>query len=588
MPNRSLVFAVLFTAVSYFAAAPTFAQSSQEMGKLKVHVDPKQAYVFVDDKAIRDGSQTIELSAGDHKVGVFNYGYLGKTQKVHIGAGEATDLRVNLQSSGEVVSGPFADIEFKGDPRAAVLLNGTTPEYFVGHVDEFDWNWIWHQRLLVKPGTYQVTVTREGNTIWAGPVTAKAGQQVTVYLNHNGETKTKEWKEGLNMPPQPRFHAGIASATVPIAPVTAQLQASSTSLDCGQPTDVSWKSTDAVDDSIAGIGQVPETGDRRVTPTHDTTYVLTAKGPGGEAAQSVTVHVDATPTATVSVSQPEIRYHKIGDKVVEQDTATVNWSAGNANSTRVEPFDSSAMSGSRTVSADPQQSSTGPINENLKYTISATNACGGTVTKTAMLHVVGSIDPPPAATLLSVFYPTAYPTRHHPKIGLLADEKSNLDRIATQFRNFGLYEHKASLVVVGYADVRGSSKYNQALSVRRATLIKDYLVSKGIPADEIQVRAEGKNQQMDKKAVAVLLSKTEAKPAKWMSKSHKTTWLAYNRRADLVLEPTGQQSAKTYPNDAADARIVWQRPEPSLKKVEKLSNESSSNVQQASVGKSGS
>jgi len=466
-------------------------------------------------------------------------------------------------------------------------LNGQTPAYFVGHVDEFDWNWIWHQRLLVKPGTYQVTVTHEGNTIWSGPVTAKAGQQVTVYLDRKGEMKTKEWKQGLTMPPQPRFHAGIASATVPVAPVSAQLDAQATNLSCGQATDIAWKSTDAADASIAGIGQVPNDGDRSVTPTHDTTYVLTAKGPGGEATQSVTVHVDAMPTATVALSQPEIRYHKIGDKVVEQDTATVNWSASNANLARMEPFDSNSTSGSRTLIADPQQTSIGPINENRTFTFTATNACGGQTTKTATLHVVGSIDPPPTATLLSVFYPTAYPTKHHPRVGLLTEEKMTLDSIATQFKNFGVYEHNASLVVVGYADVRGSRKYNTALSQRRAALIRDYLVSKGIPADEIKIRAEGKDKQLDQKMAETLLVKGDRKPAKWMVKDKKITWLAFNRRADLVLEPTGQQSAKVYPADAPDARIAWQRREPPLKKVEMLSKAATASIQQASAGNSG-
>src|SRR5437879_2867085 len=157
MRTRSLVLVTLFlSAMAFLCVVPTFAQSSAQSGKLKIHVSPKQAYVFVDGKAIRDGSQTIDLPAGTHNVGVYNYGYIPKTQDVHVGAGEATSLNVSLQSSGEEVSGPFADIEFKGHPRAAVLLNGTTPDSFVGHVDEFDWDWIWHQRLLVKPGTYQV------------------------------------------------------------------------------------------------------------------------------------------------------------------------------------------------------------------------------------------------------------------------------------------------------------------------------------------------------------------------------------------------------------------------------------------------
>lgn len=587
MRTKPLMIATLFSAISYLCAVPAFAQSSQETGKLKIHVDPKQAYIFVDGKAIGDGSQKIELAAGDHKVGVYNYGYIAKLQDVRVGAGETTDLRVSLQSSGDVVAGPFADIEFKGDPRAAVLLNGKTPAYFVGHVDEFDWNWIWHQRLLVKPGTYQVTVTHEGNTIWSGPVTAKAGQQVTVYLNRNGAMKTKEWKEGLTMPPQPRFHAGIASATVPVAPVTAQLQAQSTNLSCGQATDIAWKSGDAADTEITAIGQVPDHGDRNVTPTHDTTYVLRAIGPGGEATQSVKVHVDTMPTATMALSQPEIRYHKIGDKVVEQDKASVNWSASNANSSSIEPFDSSAMNGTRTVIADPKQTSTGPIAESRTYTLTATNACGGQVTKTATLRIVGSIDPPPSATLLSVFYPTAYPTKHHPRVGLVADEKMTLDNIATQFKNFGIYEHNARLVVIGYADVRGARIYNMALSERRAALIRDYLVAKGIPADEITIRAEGKDKQIDRKTAEMLLSKNDPKAAKWMTKNEKTTWLAYNRRADLVLEPTGQQSSKIYPAEVPDARIVWQRHEPPLKKVEMLSKVPAASTQQARAGNSG-
>src|SRR6202158_715200 len=164
---------LLVSVASLLCMAPVFAQSSEETGKLKIHVDPKQAYVFVDGKAIRDGSQTINLAAGDHKVGVYNYGYLPKIQQVHIGARKKTDLSVPLRSSGEDVSGPFADIECKGDARAAVLLNGETPDYFVGHVDEFDWNWIWSYRLLANAGASQVTVMREGNRIWSGPVTGK-------------------------------------------------------------------------------------------------------------------------------------------------------------------------------------------------------------------------------------------------------------------------------------------------------------------------------------------------------------------------------------------------------------------------------
>src|SRR5690348_17821763 len=558
---------LMFCAAFLFCVAPSFAQSSSETGTLKIHVDPKQAYVFVDGKAIRDGSQSIVLASGDHKVGVYNYGFIPKIENVHVGTGERTDLSVRLQSSGDVVDGPFAYLEFKGDPRAAVLLNGKTPAYFVGHVDEFNWSWIWHQRLLVHPGTYQVTVRQEGNTIWSGPVTAKAGQQVIVYLDQNGKTKTKEWKEGLNMPPQPRFHAGIASATVPVAPVSSQLSAESSNLSCGGATTLNWKSANAAEASISGIGEVPPQGDRRVSPTAKTTYVLTAKGPGGDSSQSITVNVDATPSASISLSEPEVRYHKVGDKVVEQGSTTLTWSASNANSAMVAPFGSEAMSGSRSVIAHPKTDATGPINEDQAYTLTTANACGGTTTKTATLHVVGSIDPPPPVTLASMFYPTAYPTRRHPKAGLLAGERKQLAEIAAHFKDYEPYDHKGTLLVVAHADVRGSKRYNQSLSERRAKLVKDFLVSNGVPADKIEVRAEGKDQQLALNKVKSLLSQDPEKPQKWESSHMKTSWLAYNRRADIILEPRAIQSAQDYPNDVAYVRLLWQRPEPSLKKV---------------------
>ena len=186
--KNSFVFALMVVPIG---ATLALAQSNTKNGTLKIHVAPKQAYVFVDGEAIRDGSQAIALEPGRHTVEVRNYGYAPKTQDVEITNGKKTELSVTLQASGDRVAGPFGDIELKGHPRAAVFLDGSTPPYFVGHVDEFDNNWIWHQWLLVKPGRYQVTVTQKGQTIWSGPVKVNAGQRVIVDLNHNGAIRTE-------------------------------------------------------------------------------------------------------------------------------------------------------------------------------------------------------------------------------------------------------------------------------------------------------------------------------------------------------------------------------------------------------------
>jgi outer membrane protein OmpA-like peptidoglycan-associated protein len=111
-------------------------------------------------------------------------------------------------------------------------------------------------------------------------------------------------------------------------------------------------------------------------------------------------------------------------------------------------------------------------------------------------------------------------------------------------------------MIVAHADVRASRAYNQELSERRADLIQDYLVSLGVPSDKIRTQAVGKDQQLDEKKVEALQSQDPEKPEKWETRQVRTTWLAYNRRADVILEPEGKASAAAYPNDVADARIL--------------------------------
>ena len=545
------------------------AQSKTRNGILKIHVNPKQAYVFVDDTAISDGSQAIALDAGRHTVEVRNYGYAPQTQQVEITSGKKTELTVTLQPSGDKVAGPFGDIELKGHPRAAVLLNGNTPAFFVGHVDEFDNNWLWHQWLLVKPGSYQVTVLQKGQTFWSGPLTVDVGKRVVVDLNHNGAMKTKNFKPGFALGPQPRFEAGIASAKVPIAPVTAQLSASQTQTTCGQPAELNWTTADAADTSITNIGEVEGSGNHTVTPTQTTAYELVARGPGGEVTQTATIEVDTQPTASLELSQPDVRFHKIGEKVVEQTSAMLTWSSSNADTVAIQPLGSVATTGTQNIEADPGQTGIGPISQDVTYTLTAANACGGTATRTATLHFVGSIDPAPPVTLASVFYPSDYPQRRRPNLGLVSSEGRVLTQAATTFKSNEQYDPNNRLVVVGHADVRGPEKYNLTLSERRAKLVKDYLVSQGIAAEKIEIRAEGKESQLDEQRVEELQSQNTQQPQKWMTSRKKATWLAYNRRVDIILEPAGKESTQTYPNDTPEAHVLWQRQTPSLKSVEK-------------------
>src|SRR6202162_3578178 len=97
--------------------------------------------------------------------------------------------------------------------------------------------------------------------------------------------------------PLPRFHAGIASATVVIAPVKLSVANATANINCSQNTDIAWQTTDAVDVSVDnGLGNVDASGSKSVSPRATTTYTLTAVGPGGRVTGTETVNVNTTVT----------------------------------------------------------------------------------------------------------------------------------------------------------------------------------------------------------------------------------------------------------------------------------------------------
>jgi len=564
-------FAYLFTLALAIALGATagFAQD----GKLKIKVTPKQAYVFVDGNAIREGSHAISLSPGKHTVVVVNYGYKISTQDVTIEAGKSTPLEVKLDSYGGTVSAPFGDVELKGDSRAAVLSNGTTPGYFVGHVDEFnfDW-WLWHQELLLPPGTHHLTVTHAGKTVWSGDVNVVANKKVIVYMDKNMQ-KTVDWKRGATLKDLPRFKAGIASATVAVAPVTGSFSVSNANINCGQSTNLTWQTAETVDANISGIGTVATSGNQSVSPHATTTYDFSSAGPGGIVKGSSTVNVNTKVDASISANPTEVHYRKIGEKVITQDSTTVTWQTSNADSITVDGK-TVAASGNETVKPEPTDTSQVPdgqpartIDEKKSFTLNATNVCGGSATETASVHLTGTVEPIPAVTLQSVFYPTDYPDKKHPQVGLVRSQQLALATLADGFKKYLEYDPDAKLSVEAHADERGSKPFNQDLSERRVERIKQYLVDQGISADKVQTAAYGKDQPIDKATVKGLEDTNPNTPPKARVKNKRADWLAYNRRADIVLLPSGKKSAQFFPHAADDSGLIWQMPKPALKKV---------------------
>jgi hypothetical protein len=568
-----------------FCATSGFAQD----GKLKVKVTPKQAYVFVDGQAIREGSQSISLAPGKHTVVVVNYGYKMESRDVDITAGKSTPLEVTLQAYGNPVAGPYGVVMIeKGfwnsqEARAAVLSEGTKPDYFVGHVDEFNHDWWWHQNLLLPPGTHHLTVTLKGKTLFSGDVNVVANKKTVIHLNQNGKQTTADWPRGEKLKDLARFKAGTATAQVAIAPVTGSFSVSNANINCGQTSTLNWQSTGAVESSISGIGAVAPSGSQSVEPHSTTSYDFSATGPGGSAKGNATINVNTAVQANLTANPIELHYRKVGDQVLTQDSSTLTWSTSNASTIALDGA-TVQPSGTETVKPNPTNTASVPegqpartIDETKSYTLNATSPCGagsggtGTSRRTVTLHITGTVEPSPSVTLQSIFYPTDYPDQKNPQVGLVKSQQLELATTAAGFKRYLQYYPDAKLSVEAYADVRGSQPHNQDLSERRVERIKQYLVEQGVPADKVETAAYGKDRPMPQDQVTQLEgTNPQAPPQKRMKTkaAKQMDWWAYNRRADIVLLPSGQKSVQYFPHGSDDSDLIWQAPKPPLKKVQ--------------------
>ncbi len=542
-----------------------FAQEA----KIPIKVSPPQAYVFLDGVAIGNGDLTLKTTPGEHTIAVYNYGFQGQERKVSAQAGKGEPQTFNLERSGADVSSPYGYIQIEGPNAAAVLLNGATPDYLVGHVDEFNNHIGWKQQLIVPVGTHQLLVARNGQTLYQGPIEVPQGKRVIVNL-YEKTSRMQDVDSGSGVT-RTRFAAGIASAAVAVAPVSGSFAAKPAGIDCNETSQLAYTSTETLHSYIKNSGEVKEvpqfSGEVPVSPHETTTYNFEASGPGGFVRQDATVTVNPAITSSLETSPSEVHYLKIGDKVLTQESTDLKWNVHNADAISVESVGKVAATvpgttvGQEKVTPDPKPV-TGPIDETKTYALNAGNVCGGSDNRTAQLRVKGMIEP----YILSVFFPTGYPTRNKPDVGLVASQQDSLMKMAKAFAIYADHTPDAKLVVRGYADPRGGDKYNMKLSERRITAVKNFLVAQGVPADKISIEPFGDRKQLDAGMVAQLEAENPFK-AGAAGHTDRTIRLAYNRRIDIELQPIAVETARFFPHQVHDADLLMKPVFPNLNAV---------------------
>jgi outer membrane protein OmpA-like peptidoglycan-associated protein len=535
--------------------------SQAEDGQLNIRVTPKQAYVFVDGYGVSEASRYpyLHVSAGEHKVDLRNYGYMTETRTVTITAGRTTRLDVTLTPVLATVNGPFGAMTIEGAGYDAVLLNGKTPDFFVGHGDEFDHDWWWKQELVVPSGTYQVTILQGDKERWTGSVNLPANQRVVVDIP-KGVRKTVAWPRGEKLASVPRFAAGVASTTVAVAKPTAGLSITASQINCGDSSQLKWTSTDAPQVVIAPMGPVPVSGEQAVQPKQTTTYQIAATGPGGTATSNATVNVNTAVQAKLELAPAEVRYKRVGDKILEESNTALNWTAANASTVSIDSLGTVGQNGSHPLQIVPRKTDPGPVDETVTYTLNATNECGGASTQTATLHIIGSIEPMPELVMRSIYFPTDLPTAHHAQAGLLSSEQETLKSIAEAFQRYVAITPGARLTLSGHADKRGPGEYNHDLSERRVQLVQNFLIEQGVSAQALETNAYGDDQNLSAEEVKQLLQQNlnlTDEDRQTALERLETIVLSNNRRVDITLSTTGQESLRQYPYKSEDfAKLV--------------------------------
>jgi outer membrane protein OmpA-like peptidoglycan-associated protein len=157
--------------------------------------------------------------------------------------------------------------------------------------------------------------------------------------------------------------------------------------------------------------------------------------------------------------------------------------------------------------------------------------------------------------LHSIYFQTARPNEENPNGGLLPSQEQILITLAEDYRKYLKYRPDAHLILGGHADQRGSAEYNKSLTERRVERTKQFLVEHGVPADHIETRSFGDEQPLNATQVREQIAQNpDLTPAdrQQMLGNLRVMVLANNRRVDVSLNTTGQQSTHHYPFNAKD------------------------------------
>jgi hypothetical protein len=140
--------------------------------------------------------------------------------------------------------------------------------------------------------------------------------------------------------------------------------------------------------------------------------------------------------------------------------------------------------------------------------------------------------------------------------GLVQSQENALLKLSTDFNRYLTFKPQAHLILQGHADHRGTPAFNKALTERRVERTRNFLTEYGVPSDNIETRALGDEDNLTPEQVKQLVADNpdlSSDERRKIDANLRVTVWANNRRVDVSLSTTGQQSVRQFPFNAQDS-----------------------------------
>lgn len=185
-----------------------------------------------------------------------------------------------------------------------------------------------------------------------------------------------------------------------------------------------------------------------------------------------------------AAAKPTVSFSANPSSINKGDSATLTWTTTDATNVSISP-EVGAVTAQGSTKVSPADSVT--------YTITASGP-GGSADGSARVTV--SQPPPPEPKAAGPSVDELFLKEVHDayfdldKADIRADARDALGKTAEFLRNYP----QVKVNIEGHCDERGSTEYNLALGDRRASAVKQYLVSLGISADRMSTVSYGKEK----------------------------------------------------------------------------------------------